>query len=280
MTEEILPAVVICEGCGGDFDPNMEPIENGLCSHCWAPEGKKMTEKKSTKPASLAEALLRAQAEYPPIEKKREAVIVTTKGKYRYDYADLNDVIGAVRPVLNKHGVFLVQRTSLAENGMILHTELHFGEEKIASEWPLALQPQPTQTGANLAYYRRYALTALLGIAAEETTDENAEGGADQAVKKKAKVEPHKGAVPMSGKLGKAQLQQEIRELASHIEGAADVGELAGILHDHQEIMEQCMKDIPGWWYGDDRNPNYESMEARIDRRRKELTEREPGMEG
>lgn len=226
-----------------------------------------MTQKKS-----LHEALTLAQSEFPAIPKTREATISTDKGTYTYKYADLNDVLGAVRRILNKHGILLTQRIIMGENGLIIMTELHLGQEILHSEWPLALQNMPQRTGANLSYYRRYALTALLGIAAEETTDEVADGEADKAVKKAA-FTPHKGTVPMNGPLNKNALQKEIRTFVSHLEGASDMGELVGILNDHQGIINQTIKDLPGWYYGDDRNPDYEPLEKVIDRRRNELEE-------
>ena len=225
---------------------------------------------------NLNEALAKAQAGFPVIEKKRVAKIVTAKGSYTYLYADLNDVLNAVRPVLNKHGISVTQRTVMAEHGLIIRTELRLGDELLDSEWPLALQQRPQETGANLSYYRRYALTALLGIAAEETTDEVADGESDKAVKK-ADFKPHKGTVPMNGPMNKNALQQEIRALVSHLEGASDMGELVGILNDHQEIIDQTIKDLPGWYYGDDRNPDYEPLEKVIDRRRNELEEQFDG---
>jgi len=60
------------------------------------------------------------------------------------------------------------------ENG-VLHTRLlHTSGQWIASEHPLPMSGRPQEIGSALTYARRYSLSALIGIAADEDDDANA----------------------------------------------------------------------------------------------------------
>ncbi len=227
---------------------------------------------------NLAAALCAAQAEFKPLKMNKKANIPTSKGTYSYGYADLSAVIAAVRPALTAHGLAFTQRIMMGDNGLIIHTELIYGQEKLVSEWPFALQTRPQDTGANLTYYRRYALTSLLGIAAEETDDESAQTAGEEHVKKQrqeADFKPHGGAVPMTGPLTKTQLQAGIKALYSDIEATTEPAELTGLLKDHEDIVAQCQKDLPGWWFGDERNKDYHPPAKLIEAKWKEFMEQD-----
>src|SRR5688500_7522834 len=53
----------------------------------------------------LVAALAAAQGDFPTIPKTKTATVTGKPGKagYQYSYADLSDVLAAVRPVLSKH---------------------------------------------------------------------------------------------------------------------------------------------------------------------------------
>jgi hypothetical protein len=117
----------------------------------------------------LTAALIAAQKEFPGIP--REATGQARGGKYRY--ATLPTVLDAVVPVLNKHGVVLIQRTGITEGGVLtLNTILrHTSGEEVESLVPL---PEPSNWqdwGIAMTYARRYTLTAILGIAPEDDDD-------------------------------------------------------------------------------------------------------------
>lgn len=124
---------------------------------------------------SLTAALADAQANFPPIPKSKTANVTAREGKqgYSYSYADLGDVLAAVRPVLGARGIVVTQPTRREDGRLILRTELrHVSGDFIDSEVELAANPAvPQQFGGSLTYLRRYELVTLLGIAAEEDTD-------------------------------------------------------------------------------------------------------------
>lgn len=125
--------------------------------------------------AELVKALAAAQGEFPEIKKGKTAEVRTKDGgKYEYSYADIADVLAAVRPVLSRHELAIVQRTATNGSGKLeLLTELHHaGGGVLESGVELQASPgSPQQFGASLTYLRRYEVVTLLGIAAEEDTD-------------------------------------------------------------------------------------------------------------
>jgi hypothetical protein len=126
--------------------------------------------------AGINEALAAAQGEFPTIGRSHTARIAGKDGKpgYQYSYADLGDVLSAVRPILARHGIALVQRTAHMQNGVVrLFTDLHHSSgQTIGSEIDLGQGPNnPQAHGGALTYLRRYQVVTLLGIAAEEDRD-------------------------------------------------------------------------------------------------------------
>lgn len=125
---------------------------------------------------TLTGALAAAQGQFPTIAKTQTATIPGKNGGagYSYNYADLGDVLAAVRPVLSRHGLAIVQTTRTKDNGKTeLLTELrHTAGETLESEVELGASPASAQQfGASLTYLRRYEVVTLLGIAAEEDRD-------------------------------------------------------------------------------------------------------------
>jgi hypothetical protein len=134
----------------------------------------------------LAGALAKAQAEMPPIPKDKTATVKMSSGEYKYSYADLATVLHIVRPILGKHDLSITQTTSLSERGMILRTTLfHKSGEWIAGEYPVPTAGRQQEIGSHLSYARRYSLTALVGVMAEDDDDANAADGKDAKTDKK-----------------------------------------------------------------------------------------------
>jgi hypothetical protein len=93
---------------------------------------------------------------------------------FKSDYADLADVLNAVRPALNAEGIAVVQTVEAGE----LVTELRRNGETIRSSIPLNLDVKPQELGSQLSYLRRYALSAIAGVASESDDDGNAASAA------------------------------------------------------------------------------------------------------
>ena len=86
--------------------------------------------------ATLIEALIAAQSEFPGIPKEASG---QARGG-RYQYATLPAVLEAVVPSLNRHGIALIQRTAVDGESLTLHTILrHTSGEEVESVVPLPM---------------------------------------------------------------------------------------------------------------------------------------------
>jgi hypothetical protein len=129
-----------------------------------------MATKDTTGPATIAEALAAAQAELT--DPGKDSVNPHFKSKY----ADLATILKTVRPVLSRHGIAIVQTTGITDaGGVILITALMWRGESIVGRYPVApVKADPQGYGSAMTYARRYALQAIVGVAADDDDDGNA----------------------------------------------------------------------------------------------------------
>jgi hypothetical protein len=123
----------------------------------------------------LAAALAKAQGEMRNPPKDRTVTIRPRDGApYSYSYADLATIMDTVRAPLAKHGLAVTSRLEMNPSGsgpMLLHTALiHESGESVESLYPIMAGDAKTMGGA-ITYGRRYSISALLGIAADEDQD-------------------------------------------------------------------------------------------------------------
>tara|TARA_R110000868_G_scaffold323570_2_gene584522 strand:+ start:5254 stop:5853 length:600 start_codon:yes stop_codon:yes gene_type:complete len=112
----------------------------------------------------IAKALCAAQGEMDNAQKNM------TNTHFKNTYADLSEVLNAVRPALSKAGIAFVQMTAIEGDAMVLHTRLiHTSGQWLESVHPIAKLPAtPQQIGAGETYARRYSLAAICGIGQED----------------------------------------------------------------------------------------------------------------
>lgn len=117
----------------------------------------------------LSAALAKAQAGM------KAATYNRTNPHFKNKYADLASVLEAIRKPLADHALSITQTTEMRDSGFALVTTLrHASGQWIASEYPLPATATPQQLGSALTYARRYSLSAIACIAADE--DDDAEG--------------------------------------------------------------------------------------------------------
>lgn len=136
----------------------------------------------------LAEALAKAQGELKPLTAGKTANI----GSYSYKYADLADVLDCARAALSKNGLAVVQTFEVGVPIVLNTALLHTSGEWIRSSLPLTTPPtaKPQEVGSAMTYMRRYALAAMVGLAAEED-DDGATAQKAQVEKPKAATKPN-----------------------------------------------------------------------------------------
>jgi len=94
-------------------------------------------------------------------------------GKFTYHYASLPAILDEVRPVLTANGISVLQETITTDLGIGVTTRLLHSSGEWIETGPLlmARSNSPQDNGSALTYARRYALTAALGLAADEDDD-------------------------------------------------------------------------------------------------------------
>ncbi len=172
--------------------------------------------------ASLFAALAAAQGDFQPIEKNREVAIRSDKGSYAFRYADLEQILSKTRPALTKNGLALFQVLGTKGDDATLRCELvHSAGGRLVSELtipgPTSVR-DPKQFGAQVTYFRRYMVTSLLGVAADDDLDDDGhEATPPQAAGSKPQV-----AQPQ-------RKQQQAAKPAAAAAGQATAGEIAYI---------------------------------------------------
>jgi hypothetical protein len=131
-----------------------------------------ITVRRSDALGKLTDALVKAQAEMrnPPKD--------SVNPHFKSRYADLATVRDAILPVLNRHGLAVLQLPCEIGDAAALTTVLsHTSGEWV--ETTMRLRPvkgDPQSVGSALTYARRYTLQSLAGVAAEDDDDGGAAG--------------------------------------------------------------------------------------------------------
>lgn len=116
----------------------------------------------------LATALAAAQAEM------KNAPLNKTNPHFKSRYADLAGIRDTVTPALTKHGLAIVQGTDTTDSGIVVVTKLvHKSGQWIESRFPISYD-KPQAMGSAYTYARRYSLSAMCAISADEDDDANA----------------------------------------------------------------------------------------------------------
>lgn len=185
-----------------------------------------------TKP-DLFKALIAVQKELKP------AVRDSTNPHFRSTYADLESCFAAGLPVLNKHGICLIQIPSgNADNGTIAVTTIlgHESGQFISGQLEMALpESNPQKAGSAITYFKRYGFGAFIGLSTEEDDDGNKASPAPGSRPGPQAAAPQKANAPQQS----GGFQQRPTALLS----AAQVGRLYAIAKSKGWSQEQ-VKDF------------------------------------
>ena len=108
--------------------------------------------------------LLELQKRIKPILKENNNPFFNSK------YADVNDIIGELKPHLNELGLVLIQPIVVLDGKNIIGTRLIDSEsgEMIDAGMFLPDNLEPQKLGSAITYYRRYAIQSLCLLQAED----------------------------------------------------------------------------------------------------------------
>ena len=101
---------------------------------------------------------------------------------YRSKYFDINKLINQLNPLLQKHKLCLIQPII---EGYVKSVIVDLDGGSIESSLKLTEGLDAQKKGSEITYYRRYTLTSLLGLQAEDDDGNSAKQNKDWLVKKK-----------------------------------------------------------------------------------------------
>lgn len=133
--------------------------------------------------SNIAKALVEVQKEMGSVKKGADNPF------FRSKYADLTSIIQTVMPVLNKHGISVLQKQETGNEttpASVITTLLHESGEEVSSRTPIvvAKQNDPQALGSAISYARRYGLQSLVCLPAEDDDGERAMGRKTKPAKK------------------------------------------------------------------------------------------------
>lgn len=118
---------------------------------------------------ALAAALAKAQAVM------KSAKFNKQNPHFKNRYADLASIIEATRKPLTDNGLSITQATEVNGHGFGLRTTLrHSSGESVDAFYPLPANAKPQELGSALTYARRYSLSSIVCIAADDDDDAEA----------------------------------------------------------------------------------------------------------
>ena len=93
--------------------------------------------------------------------------------KVFFKYADLAAIMSAVQSALKEQGICIVQTMSDGEDNKIKLTTrlIHISGQTIESYFSFTVPSDPKQLGSQFTYFRRYQLSAILALCADEDKD-------------------------------------------------------------------------------------------------------------
>ena len=181
---------------------------------------------------NLFKALIESAPEIQSISKSKQA--------YGYKYATLDSLIDMLRAALPKHGLWFAQMPTRSDGKSALTTRVFH----VSGEWledsiemtDTELQGKANDTqkvGASITYFRRYALSSIFGVAADEDVDGNMNNA--KPAKPAQKPEPRPEPKPDEGKRARGFIQADYDK---RIASGEDEG---SILSDYSDLLQLDM---------------------------------------
>ena len=173
---------------------------------------------------TLAEALLAAQSEM------KNPAFDTTNPHFKSRFASLAGVRAAVLPVLNKHGIALVQDLTTTERGVACRTVLIKGGEQM---WFGPLEIPATKNdaqgfGSAATYARRYSLQTAVCVVGDDDDDANA---ACRKESPKGSASPRDGMEPVDPIIA--------QDWADDMARAIEADDLGAVLKIHAQLNRE-----------------------------------------
>ncbi len=169
---------------------------------------------------TLAKALLEAQKNMPDISKD------ATNPHFKTKFASLDNILREIRPVLNDAGLTVTQWPSFdgISGRHTLTTRITDAASGESMEDQMFLSPgkdDMQSLGGAITYARRYALSAIFGLATDTDDDGNSTGQGKPAAGAAAKPKQTRAAAPAPSTPQYATREQ--RQLLFELKDANDI---------------------------------------------------------
>jgi len=116
--------------------------------------------------------ILKIQSQIGTLSKDKENPFFKSK------YFDINQILAQLQPLLDEHGLTVVQPLDNIEGKPALSTIVYDGEQEILNyTTPLPENDDPQKIGSAITYFRRYALQSLFMLQADDDDANSAKPG-------------------------------------------------------------------------------------------------------
>jgi len=220
----------------------------------------------------LAAALSKAQGQIEGAKKD------SNNPHFKSRYADLASVWDACREALAGNGLSVVQCPGpCAQNQMEMTTMLlHSSGQWIRETLTIPLQKVDAQGyGSATTYARRYALSAMVGVAPDDDDGQAASNPGANAAANDAPRQPQARQQLDGPFRTKTALKQAADNFYRDLMGCGDQDMLTGLLTSPatQALKAQLLRDWPGYMNGEGMPSDFECINTLVKRLQKELPE-------
>lgn len=152
--------------------------------------------------SNIFKAICECKKDFLPLQKNKQG--------YGYKYVTLDAVIDMLNTVLPKHGLGFIQFPSTCDGEYtlttrVIHESGEWLEDTIKFDLTDISKANDTQKlGASVTYFRRYTLSTIFGIAADEDVD----GNVDTAIELRNNQQPQRKQFNETSSYNKQQPQQ------------------------------------------------------------------------
>lgn len=191
--------------------------------------------------AKLALALSKAQGQMQGAKKDADNPFFKSK------YADLASVWEACRKALSDNELSVAQIVDADESGMFLKTVLlHSSGEKLEGRMPINFSEKTNaqQIGSIITYYRRYALSAIVGVSPEDDDGNSA----SQVTLEKPPIKSNAQKFG-SAKPGETdELKNKVKSFVKELEMSETSTELERSIQANDKLIQDVEEKLPAEW--------------------------------
>lgn len=193
----------------------------------------------------LAAALSKAQGQIKGAKKDADNPFFKSK------YADLASTWDACREALSANELAITQVPDMIDGILHLRTTLHHSSgETISGTMIMQLSDKANaqQLGSLITYYRRYALSAIVGIAPE---DDDGNSASETHIKTKSPAEKWAASKPGT--------DQDVKKIADRIDRAKSFEGVQEIIDENGQFLGDLAESHPKW---------HKALQEKIDAKR------------